>query len=64
VAVMPNAKGFFPEDHPQYIGVYWGPASSPGCETVLDWADLILAAGPVSTTTPPRAGPPSPPPSG
>jgi pyruvate decarboxylase len=47
VAVMPNAKGFFPEDHPQYIGVYWGPASSPGCETVLDWADLILAAGPV-----------------
>ena len=47
VAVMPNAKGFFPEDHPQYIGVYWGPASSPGCEAVLDWADLILAAGPM-----------------
>jgi pyruvate decarboxylase len=47
VAVMPNAKGFFPEDHPQYIGVYWGPASSPGCEAVLEWADAILAAGPV-----------------
>jgi pyruvate decarboxylase len=47
VAVMPNAKGFFPEDHPQYIGTYWGPVSSPGCEPVLDWADLILAAGPL-----------------
>ena len=49
VAVMPNAKGFFPEDHPQYIGTYWGPVSSPGCEPVLDWADLILAAGPLFT---------------
>lgn len=32
VAVMPNAKGFFPEDHPQYVGIYWGGISSPGCE--------------------------------
>jgi pyruvate decarboxylase len=47
VAVMPNAKGFFPEDHPQYIGIYLGGVSSPGCEAVLDWADLILAAGPL-----------------
>jgi pyruvate decarboxylase len=47
VAVMPDAKGFFPEDHPQYIGIYWGPVSSPGCEAVMDWADMILAAGPV-----------------
>jgi pyruvate decarboxylase len=47
VAVMPDAKGFFPEDHPQYIGIYWGPVSSPGCEAVMDWADVILAAGPV-----------------
>jgi pyruvate decarboxylase len=47
VAVMPDAKGFFPEDHPQFIGIYWGPVSSPGCEAVMDWADLILAAGPV-----------------
>jgi pyruvate decarboxylase len=49
VAVMPNAKGFFPEDHPQYIGTYWGSVSSPGCEPVVDGADLILAAGPVFT---------------
>ncbi|GIH23420.1 pyruvate decarboxylase [Acrocarpospora phusangensis] len=49
VAVMPNAKGFFPEDHPQYIGVYWGGISSPGCEPIVDWADLVLAAGPMFT---------------
>jgi hypothetical protein len=47
VAVMPDAKGLFPEDHPQYIGIYWGPVSSPGCEAVMDWADVIVAAGPV-----------------
>jgi pyruvate decarboxylase len=49
VAVMPDAKGFFPEDHPQYIGIYWGPTSSPGCEAVMDWADLVLGGGPVFT---------------
>src|SRR6202041_1978465 len=49
VAVMPNAKGFFAEDHPQYIGVYWGDVSSPGCEGIVGWADLVLAAGPVFT---------------
>lgn len=49
VAVMPNAKGFFPEDHPQYIGIYWGSVSSPGTEPVLEWADAILAAGPLFT---------------
>jgi pyruvate decarboxylase len=49
VAVMPNAKSFFPEDHPQYLGTYWGSVSSPGCETVVDGADLILAAGAVFT---------------
>jgi pyruvate decarboxylase len=47
VAVMADAKGFFPEDHPQYVGIYWGPTSSPGVEAITDWSDLILAAGPV-----------------
>jgi pyruvate decarboxylase/indolepyruvate decarboxylase len=47
VAVMPNAKGFFPEDHPQYAGIYWGEVSSPQCQAIVDWSDLILAAGPV-----------------
>jgi pyruvate decarboxylase len=44
---MPDAKGFFPEDHPQYIGVYWGDVSSRGCQGIVNWADLVLAAGPV-----------------
>ncbi|MEE3066674.1 MAG: thiamine pyrophosphate-binding protein [Actinomycetota bacterium] len=47
VAVMPNAKGFFPEDHPQYVGIYWGEVSSPGCQAIVDWSDLVVAAGPV-----------------
>jgi pyruvate decarboxylase len=47
VAVMPDAKGFFPEEHPQFIGVYWGSVSSPGTEPVVNGADMILAAGPV-----------------
>jgi TPP-dependent 2-oxoacid decarboxylase len=25
VTVMPDAKGLFPEGHPQYIGIYWEP---------------------------------------
>jgi TPP-dependent 2-oxoacid decarboxylase len=47
VAAMPNAKGFFPEDHPQYAGIYWGEVSTPQCQAIVDWADLIVAAGPV-----------------
>ncbi|HTX96885.1 MAG TPA: thiamine pyrophosphate-binding protein [Mycobacterium sp.] len=47
VAVMPNAKGFFPEDHPQYAGIYWGEVSSPLCQAIVDWSDLVVAAGPV-----------------
>jgi indolepyruvate decarboxylase len=30
VAVMAAAKGFFPEDHPQFVGVYWGEVRAPG----------------------------------
>lgn len=49
VAVMPNAKGLFPEDHPQYIGVYWGPVSTPGTANTVDSADAYLHAGSVFT---------------
>jgi pyruvate decarboxylase len=49
VAVMPDAKGFFSEDHPQFIGVYWGSVSSPGCEPIINGSDIILAAGPMYT---------------
>lgn len=49
VAVMPSAKSFFSEQHKQFIGIYLGAASSPGCEEVFDWADVVLAAGPLFT---------------
>lgn len=47
VAMMPNAKGFFPEMHPSFIGTYWGPVSSPGTESIVESADVYLFAGPV-----------------
>ena len=49
VAAQPNAKSFFPEDHPQYIGHYLGTSSAPGVEAVVDLADCVLAAGPMFT---------------
>lgn len=48
-AMMPNAKGFFPESHPQYIGTYWGPVSSAGCGEIIESADAYLFAGPTFT---------------
>jgi pyruvate decarboxylase len=47
VAMMPNAKGFFPEEHPNFVGIYWGPVSSPGTEAIVESADAYLFAGPV-----------------
>jgi len=47
VAVMPGAKGFFPEEHGQFVGVYLGSVSSPGCSEVLESADAVVAAGPI-----------------
>jgi pyruvate decarboxylase len=49
VAVQPSAKSFFPENHPQFIGIYWGSVSSQGCEELVDWSDLVIAAGAVYT---------------
>jgi len=49
VATMPNAKSFFSEAHPGYIGTYWGPVSSPGCSEIIESADLVLYAGPTFT---------------
>jgi indolepyruvate decarboxylase len=46
-AIMPNAKGFFPETHPGFIGIYWGSVSSPGVAAVVESADVYLYAGPV-----------------
>jgi pyruvate decarboxylase len=47
IAGMPNAKGFFDEQHAHYMGTYWGPVSSPGCGEIVESADLCLFAGPV-----------------
>jgi len=49
VATMPNAKSFFSEEHPAYIGTYWGPVSSPGCAEMVESADVYLFAGPLFT---------------
>ena len=45
VAVMAAAKSFFPEDHPQFIGIYWGEISSPGTQAVVDWSDGVVCIG-------------------
>ena len=47
VAVMPSAKSFFPEEHAQFVGVYLGSVSSPGCNALVESADAVLAAGPI-----------------
>ncbi|MEM7169096.1 MAG: thiamine pyrophosphate-binding protein [Pseudomonadota bacterium] len=48
-ASMPNAKGFVDEQHPNYIGTYWGPVSSPGCGEIVESSDMCLFAGPTFT---------------
>lgn len=47
VACMPNAKGFFSESHPHFIGIYWGSVSSAGCREVVETCDAYLFVGPV-----------------
>ncbi|KAJ5496225.1 hypothetical protein N7463_008212 [Penicillium fimorum] len=49
VVVMPNAKSFFPETHPQYAGVYWGLASTMGAQAIVDWSDAVICIGTVFT---------------
>ncbi|MEX0866395.1 MAG: thiamine pyrophosphate-binding protein [Pirellulales bacterium] len=49
VAAMPNAKSFFDEQHPSYMGIYWGPVGTPGCGEIVESSDLALFAGPIFT---------------
>jgi TPP-dependent 2-oxoacid decarboxylase len=49
VATMPNAKGFFPENHEHYIGTYWGIAGSRKCDDIVESSDAYLFAGPIFT---------------
>ncbi|MFI5324447.1 MAG: thiamine pyrophosphate-dependent enzyme, partial [Thermodesulfobacteriota bacterium] len=44
VALMPEAKFIVPEDHPNYIGTYWGPVSSPGTAEIIESAKMYLFA--------------------
>jgi TPP-dependent 2-oxoacid decarboxylase len=47
VAVMPDAKGLFPEDHPSFIGTYWGEVGSPNCAQIIESSDCQVFAGPL-----------------
>ena len=48
-AVMPDAKGFISEQQPQYIGIYWGAVSSPGCAEIIESSDAYVFAGAIFT---------------
>lgn len=45
VTVQPAAKGMFPENHPAFAGMYWGPVSSPGVAALVESADAYLFVG-------------------
>jgi indolepyruvate decarboxylase len=47
VACMPDAKSFFSEQDPQFMGIYWGSVSSPGCREIVESSDAYLFAAPV-----------------
>jgi len=49
VAIMPNAKSFFDEQHANYMGIYWGPVSTPGCSSIVESADICLLVGTLFT---------------
>lgn len=42
VAVLAPAKSLFPEDHPNFVGIYWGAISYNGAREVMENADLII----------------------
>ncbi|RGP78920.1 pyruvate decarboxylase [Fusarium longipes] len=49
VVLQPAAKGSFPEDHPQFAGIFWGQVSTLGADTIANWADVMLCIGTVFT---------------
>ncbi|MGQ3892142.1 thiamine pyrophosphate-binding protein [Legionella sp. CNM-4043-24] len=46
LAAMPDAKSFVSEEHPNYMGIYWGPVSTPGCGEIVESSDMYLFIGP------------------
>ncbi|KAK4184483.1 thiamine diphosphate-binding protein [Podospora australis] len=49
VAVQPAAKGMFPEDHKQFVGIFWGTVSTDAADSIVHWADALLCVGTVFT---------------
>ncbi|KAI5307411.1 hypothetical protein KEM56_000011 [Ascosphaera pollenicola] len=49
VAVTADAKSFFPEDHPQFVGIYWGEVGSRCSKAIIDWSDAVICIGTVFT---------------
>lgn len=47
IAIMPSAKGMFPETHPKFIGTYWGAVSSPLAVEIVESADAYIFVGPI-----------------
>jgi len=45
VTVMAAAKSFFPENHRQFAGIYWGEVGSPAARQIVDWADSVICLG-------------------
>lgn len=45
VTVMAAAKSFFPEDHPQFAGIYWGEVSTHQAREIVDWSDAVICIG-------------------
>ncbi|EHK26559.1 uncharacterized protein TRIVIDRAFT_52525 [Trichoderma virens Gv29-8] len=49
VVLQPAAKGSFPEDHPQFAGIFWGQVSTLAADTIVNWADVLICIGTVFT---------------
>ncbi|XP_043701259.1 pyruvate decarboxylase 1 isoform X2 [Telopea speciosissima] len=47
IAIMPSGKGLVPEQHPQFIGTYWGAVSSNFCGEIVESADAYMFVGPI-----------------
>lgn len=47
IAVMPSGKGLVPEQHPHFIGTYWGAVSSNFCGEIVESADAYVFVGPI-----------------
>ena len=44
-ATMPDAKGFLSEEHPNYMGHYWGPGRSTNACEIVESSDCYLFVG-------------------